>query len=169
MRMLTAKPVPVRGRPTIAATLFCLLLTLSLAAPAFASPPDQPHPATVDFLRDVRPILSGHCFKCHGPDEAARKARLRLDTPEGAIQPARSGYPAIVPHDPEESELVRRVLTEEPTELMPPPAAKLPLSEVPERNPAPMGPTRRRLPTALGFCQTDPASRARPSPAQPGP
>ena len=124
MRMLPYNPLSIRRLYAVA--LFGFLSALAL--PAFTSPLDQPSPDTVDFLRDVRPILSGHCFKCHGPDEATRKARLRLDTPDGAVLPARSGYPAVVPHDPEESELVLRILSDDPSELMPPPAAKLPLS-----------------------------------------
>ncbi len=85
---------------------------------------DSDAPEEVRFLRDVRPILSDHCFKCHGPDPAARKSKLHLDTWEGATQPAGSGYPAIVPHDTEESELVRRILAEDDIDRMPPRAAK---------------------------------------------
>jgi hypothetical protein len=101
---------------------------LALNAAPLDSSADPTNPAPVDFLHDVRPILSGHCFKCHGPDDAARKSRLRLDTPEGATTPARSGYPAIVPRDTAESELLRRIMAEEPQDVMPPAAAKLELS-----------------------------------------
>lgn len=82
----------------------------------------------VEFLRDVRPILAGHCFKCHGPDEESRKSKLRLDIREDALKPAKSGKHAIVPGKVEESELVRRVTTDDEDDLMPPPSAKLPLS-----------------------------------------
>lgn len=84
--------------------------------------------AEVDFLRDVRPILSTHCFKCHGPDETTRKANLRLDLREEAIKPAKSGSTAIVPGDVDQSELLKRILTTDEEDLMPPPAAKIPLS-----------------------------------------
>lgn len=84
--------------------------------------------AQVNFLRDVRPILANHCFKCHGPDEETRKARLRLDVRDEALKPARSGEAAIVPGRPESSELIKRVLTDDEDELMPPPAAKRPLT-----------------------------------------
>ncbi len=77
----------------------------------------------VQFNRDIRPILSGRCFQCHGPDEKNRKAGLRLDTPEGATKD-RGGYKAISPGKPEESELMKRITSHEPGEVMPPPAAK---------------------------------------------
>ncbi|MCE9564556.1 MAG: PSD1 and planctomycete cytochrome C domain-containing protein [Planctomycetes bacterium] len=72
-----------------------------------------------DFNRDVRPILSARCFKCHGPDDAARKAKLRLDTREGAE--ATLGKVA-------DSELVRRIFATDDKEVMPPPAVKHPLT-----------------------------------------
>ena len=82
----------------------------------------------VDFLRDVRPILASHCLKCHGPDDEARKARLRLDVRELAVKPAKSGELPIVPGRPEMSELVRRIFAEDEDDRMPPPAAKNPLT-----------------------------------------
>ena len=87
------------------------LLLLALAAPAAAQQP-------VDFARDVLPILSDHCFQCHGPDEKARKADLRLDRKEDAL---RADSPVIVPGKSAESELVKRIVTDEPGEVMPPP------------------------------------------------
>ena len=74
----------------------------------------------VDFARDVRPILSDKCFACHGPDQATRKSELRLDTPEGALKGGRSGFPALVPGDREESELWALISTEFDEERMPP-------------------------------------------------
>lgn len=70
--------------------------------------------AEVDFNRDVRPILSDNCFACHGFDAASRKAKLRLDTREGATAEA------IVPGKPEQSELIARIISTDPDELMPP-------------------------------------------------
>ncbi len=77
-----------------------------------------------DFARDVRPILSRYCFKCHGPDEEGRKSKLRLDQRDAALAPAKSGKPAIVPGKADASELVHRILSGDPDEVMPPPAAK---------------------------------------------
>src|SRR5689334_5753758 len=67
-----------------------------------------------DFNREVRPILSAKCFKCHGPDDAARKAKLRLDSRESAEH---------VLGKPDKSELVRRITSTDATEVMPPPAS----------------------------------------------
>ncbi|MEY3608507.1 MAG: hypothetical protein RLZZ447_1295, partial [Verrucomicrobiota bacterium] len=80
--------------------------------------------AEVDFNRDVRPILSDKCFHCHGPDEQGRKAKLRLDTREGALR-ERDGQRAIVPGQGAESELLLRVLSPHADEVMPPPEAKI--------------------------------------------
>ena len=82
----------------------------------------------VDFTRDVRPILSKHCFTCHGPDEAARKAKLRLDVRNEALRPAKSDEIAIVPGKPDKSEMVTRIFAENEDDVMPPPATKKPLT-----------------------------------------
>jgi len=81
----------------------------------------------VDFDRDVRPILSDRCYACHGPDAAARQADLRLDLKESALA-ARDGKPAFRPGDPAQSEALRRILSEDPGERMPPPDSNLELS-----------------------------------------
>ena len=85
-------------------------------------------PVTVDFNRDIRPILSENCFVCHGPDELQRKAKLRLDTRDGGLAKLRGGGHAIVPKKIDESELVRRILAEDATERMPPPKTNKKLS-----------------------------------------
>ncbi len=74
----------------------------------------------IDFNRDVRPLLSDRCFACHGPDEAKRKADLRLDTPEGAREVFAGGA---------DSEAARRIASDDEHEVMPPPKLKRPLSE----------------------------------------
>jgi hypothetical protein len=75
----------------------------------------------VRFNRDVRPILSENCLACHGPDARKRKAGLRLDEPDTALKPADSGDTAIVPGRPESSELVARIDSKDPDDIMPPP------------------------------------------------
>ena len=69
----------------------------------------------VSFSRDIRPVLSGKCFKCHGPDENAREADLRLDQRQEAID-----YEAIVPGAPDESSIIERITTDDPDLRMPP-------------------------------------------------
>src|SRR5260370_32213620 len=106
---------------------FLGLLGLSMLVSAVA-----PRPARaddVDFTRDVRPLLSRPCFKCHGPDEKARKAGLRLDVREAALKGGESGEPAIVPGKVDEGELVRRVLSDDEGEVVRPPSAKLALTD----------------------------------------
>ncbi|MHB9005538.1 MAG: PSD1 and planctomycete cytochrome C domain-containing protein [Limisphaerales bacterium] len=83
----------------------------------------------VQFSRDVRPLLADNCFPCHGPDTTKIKGGLRLDRREDAIRPAKSGTPAIVPGRPDESELIRRILTADPDDLMPPPESHKSLTD----------------------------------------
>ncbi|MCA9096582.1 MAG: DUF1549 domain-containing protein, partial [Planctomycetaceae bacterium] len=78
----------------------------------------------LEYNRDIRPILFEYCFACHGADSAARKADLRLDQRDAAMEMG-----AIVPGNVDESSLMQRVLSEEPEEIMPPPATKKTLSE----------------------------------------
>ncbi len=90
-----------------------LSLTLVALFPLVASA--QPLPAKIDFNRDVRPILSNNCYQCHGPDEMVRKAKLRLDTRDGALAAA------IVPGKPDASELITRLTaTPDDASVMPP-------------------------------------------------
>lgn len=81
----------------------------------------------VDFNTDIRPILSNKCYQCHGPDEAERKADLRLDTQAGSRIDL-GGYAAITPGKPDDSELIFRVETDDTDEIMPPPKHGKPLS-----------------------------------------
>jgi cytochrome c553 len=94
--------------------LFVTALPLVWPTAAQAGPPD--------FSRDVRPILAGRCFKCHGPDAAAREAGLRLDQHDAAIAALESGERAIVPGDVEHGTLLTRVTTEDADQRMPPPS-----------------------------------------------
>ncbi|MCI0457101.1 MAG: DUF1553 domain-containing protein [Gemmataceae bacterium] len=99
---------------------FVSLVALVLAPGALPrGSASQPAARTVEFNRDVRPILSDTCFQCHGPDQRNRKGKLRLDTEAGAFAD-RGGYRAIEPGLPEKSELLRRVLAKDDRERMPP-------------------------------------------------
>ena len=73
----------------------------------------------LSYTRDIRPILSANCFACHGPDEQARQAELRLDTRAGATADL-GGHQAIVPGDAAASELIRRITSDDPDTRMPP-------------------------------------------------
>src|SRR3954468_15847197 len=95
-----------------------LLLILSLLPCSAASPKDAA--LKTDFNRDVRSILTENCFKCHGPDDGSRKAKLRLDVRTEALKPAKSGSLPIVPGAPEKSELIARITATDPDDRMPP-------------------------------------------------
>ena len=69
----------------------------------------------VDYSRDIRPVLSGRCFKCHGPDAESREADLRLDQRQEAVD-----YGALVPGEPDESSLMDRIMTDDADLRMPP-------------------------------------------------
>ncbi len=74
------------------------------------------------FNRDIRPLLSDACFACHGPDNAKRQADLRLDLADAVFADPQKAV--IVPGKPDASELIRRILSTDPAEVMPPPATK---------------------------------------------
>src|SRR5213595_3539025 len=91
-----------------------VLVMLVWCHPAIAAQKD------LDFNRDIRPILSDHCYACHGPDQNKRKAGLRLDQKEEAFQPLKSGNFAIVPGELAKSKLIERITTTDDDERMPP-------------------------------------------------
>jgi uncharacterized protein DUF1553/uncharacterized protein DUF1549/cytochrome c len=93
----------------------CAVTAVAMSGGLFAAAP------AIDFNREIRPILSDNCFKCHGPDENERKAKLRFDRKEDAFQPAKSGELAIVPGQPEKSALIARINSTDPDDIMPPP------------------------------------------------
>lgn len=102
-------------------TLACLFIAAACSASLGAAEP-------VDFNRQIRPILSAHCFKCHGPDDQTREAGLRLDSLAEGTKKLESERVAVVPGKPAESELVRRILSADADEQMPPASANKPLS-----------------------------------------
>ncbi|WP_165233307.1 DUF1553 domain-containing protein [Aquisphaera insulae] len=91
-------------------------------AGAKAKTKPQPAPAAkpVNFAREVRSILSDHCFACHGPDDKTRKAGLRVDTKDGILAKLKSGETAVVPGKPDDSALIDRVTTDDAEAKMPP-------------------------------------------------
>jgi hypothetical protein len=106
--------------------LACIFAAAMDAAPRESAAAERAG-AELSFNRDIRPILSDHCFPCHGPDSAQRKADLRLDTEAGSLADL-GGHRAIVPRDTNASELVRRITAVDPDERMPPADFERPLS-----------------------------------------
>ncbi|RIA08609.1 cytochrome c [Flavobacteriaceae bacterium MAR_2010_72] len=86
-------------------------------------------PKIVDFNFHIKPILSDRCFTCHGPDENARKANLRLDIEKEAFASLESGGKAIVKGKPHKSKVMERLLTDNPELMMPPPESNLVISD----------------------------------------
>jgi Protein of unknown function (DUF1549)/Protein of unknown function (DUF1553)/Planctomycete cytochrome C len=109
------------GRPALA----CFALLCALNAPTAARADGA---APIDFVRDIRPILSAKCFTCHGPDARQRKGKLRLDTADGTFGPTASGAHAVVPGKLGDSELYQRIITDDPEEQMPPAKTGKPLT-----------------------------------------
>ncbi len=103
---------------TFSRTSLSVILTYGMMAlrPAGAAEP-------INFNRDIRPILSDRCFACHGPDKNARKADLRLDQRDAAVE-----SDVIKPGHPADSELVKRIFADDEDLLMPPPKHNKPLS-----------------------------------------
>ena len=104
-------PAPTRCLSGLSATWLISLLLI----------PNRLNAQTIDFQRDIQPILAENCTQCHGGDEAARESGLRLDLREGALLGGASGTAALVPGKPELSELIRRITSTDPAVVMPPP------------------------------------------------
>ena len=102
-----------RSQPT-QRTLTVAILLASLLSPVVAD-----DGSSIEFNRDIRPILSDNCFQCHGPDANQRKAGLRLDTEEGAFR-NEDGVRPFVAGKPGGSEAYRRITTDNPDDVMPP-------------------------------------------------
>src|SRR5438128_557411 len=123
--MRYSRSIATKAKPTAchAAALGGLVLVAAtwLSSSATAAGVDRAAgKGRVDFSRDILPIVSDVCFRSQGPDEKARKGKLRLDTREGAFR-VKEGKSVIVPGKSAESELFRRITTKDPDDLMPPP------------------------------------------------
>ncbi len=101
-----------RLRGVTALLLASVVLLSAGVSPAADSP-------ALRYNRDIRPILADTCFACHGPDSASRKGELRVDQRQAVIETE-----VIIPGEPDESELIRRILSSDPDEIMPPPKTK---------------------------------------------
>ncbi len=137
VRRLSTSPWARRSSTLRGLSLGLALVILALPAsmarggdsrPETAPIPDRARARRVRFNRDIRPILSDKCFRCHGPDATQRKGKLRLDSSQAARTPASSGSPAIVPGNLDESELYGRVTSSDRDEQMPPAKTGKPLT-----------------------------------------
>ncbi|MEZ6034226.1 MAG: PSD1 and planctomycete cytochrome C domain-containing protein [Planctomycetaceae bacterium] len=100
-----------------------LVILLSIHVASVSAQESASPSAAIDFNRDVRPILSNHCFQCHGEDEDSRQAELRLDIRTAALEKQ-----AIVPGEADKSSIVARITSHDPEERMPPASTNKPLS-----------------------------------------
>src|ERR1051325_2957157 len=119
---------PTSGRLTTLNLASLALAFLSIVSAQAGSAKGASANEPVDFSSQIRPIISGKCFSCHGADESSRKAKLRLDLRDEAIKD-RKGIRAIVPGDLANSEMVRRITATDPDDVMPPPKTGHKLTE----------------------------------------
>src|SRR2546430_17071496 len=107
----------------------CERVILLLGIALFLSATRTKGAEKLQFNRDIRPILSDRCFKCHGPDKAARKSGLRLDLADEAYaERKKSRKHAIVPGKPDESLVCQKIFATDKDEMMPPPESNLSLA-----------------------------------------
>jgi len=131
---LSHPPVPIRSRRSGGRVFGCdaatCLIAIVFSAATFRASTSfaEPDATAVDFATQIKPILTAHCVSCHGPDEAARQADLRLDDRGAAVA---SG--AIQPGAADRSTLVERILSDDAQSQMPPPEFKRPLSDEQKR------------------------------------
>jgi hypothetical protein len=108
---------------------FILIIGLNIPNILGFSQVTNPKLVKVDFNRQIKPILSDRCFKCHGPDKSKVEAGLQLTSFEAATAVLKSGKRAIIPFKPKESELVKRIYETDPKEMMPMVKTNLSLTE----------------------------------------
>jgi mono/diheme cytochrome c family protein len=116
---------PFRGSVVRSGSLAVAALLVAVLIAKAGRADDQ---TAIDFSRDIRPIFSNTCFKCHGPDEGTREADLRLDTPEAAFA-ERDGYRAIDARHAAESAVLKRIMSTDESERMPPVDSGLKLTQ----------------------------------------
>ncbi|MFM8493983.1 MAG: c-type cytochrome domain-containing protein, partial [Planctomycetia bacterium] len=103
-------PPRFASRAIVSAAITCAAASIALSAGAAER---------ISYNRDIRPILSENCFGCHGPDDHDRKAGLRFDVPQPDTPSTDSGLAAIVQGKPDESEVIARILSDDPDVVMP--------------------------------------------------
>ena len=113
----------VTQRPTLQIIAVCVGLLWSTGSNSLCAQ------QAISFNRDIRPILSNHCFSCHGPDSAARKGGFRLDQRDSATRAAESGLLAIAPGQIGSSQLITRIHSADPDLVMPPPETSRALTD----------------------------------------
>ena len=123
MKSILCRFKPVHWDRSLKTHILCLLLFIS------GSLIQANENQTIDFSREILPLLSDACFQCHGPDPKARKGNLRLDVEESAKKHAENEMAVISPGDPLNSELIRRLTTEDEDDLMPPHKLGRPLNK----------------------------------------
>lgn len=99
-----------------------MLFALVVVSAAKFIAPEYSNAAEIDYQKQVRPVLAEHCWHCHGVDEKERKGGLRLDDQAAAFKGGESGSAAIVPGQPDKSELLARMLSHDADVVMPPPS-----------------------------------------------
>ena len=111
------------SRPEGSCPRFSLTLSIAVGCVALLPIASASEPGRVDFDLEIRPILSDHCFQCHGPDEQQREADLRLDVAEQVFAD-RGEYSVVVAGNRDQSELYRRITSTDEDERMPPVGTK---------------------------------------------
>lgn len=107
----------------------CSIALLMMAANVWCGQSFSAEPTKIDFDRQIRPILSNHCYRCHGPDAGERKGEFRLDVRDSALGKAESGATPIVPRNAAMSEVIARIGSTDADTIMPPPSLNKPLSQ----------------------------------------
>src|SRR5271169_6514181 len=114
-----SREINLRTRLLLGLSILFFMVGLFRTTQTASVTPPQVAVKPVDFNRDIRPILSDTCFKCHGPDAQQRMANLRLDETEGLFVD-RGGYRIIVPGHADQSKLYQKISSTDDSFRMPP-------------------------------------------------